>query len=67
LESRIKYPACNVIPYWLLCYWKLVRTETDGDFARAWDLLPERLPRGVKCPTVELLAVALVDHGLVDR
>lgn len=66
-ESRIKYPPSNVVPFWLFCYWKLVRTETGGDFAKAWSLLPSRLPRGVKCPPVELLAVALVDHNLVDR
>lgn len=67
LESRLRYPASNVIPFWLLCFWKLVRNEANGDFARAWKILPDRLPIGTECPTIELLAVALVDHGLVDR
>ncbi|MGC4410637.1 hypothetical protein D4A92_19610 [Rhizobium rosettiformans] len=65
--ARQKYPRNNIVPFWLLCYWKLVRTEAEGDFAKAWKMLPRRLPAGVQCPTIEVLAVALVDHGLADR
>jgi len=66
-ESRLKFPASNVVPYWLLCYWRLVKLETRGDFAKAWEMLPDHLPNWSFCPTVEQLAVALVDHELAER
>jgi hypothetical protein len=66
-QTRAIFPASNVIPFWLLCYWRLVRGEAQGDFAKAWEMLPSRLPRGMKCPRIEVLAIALVDHGLAER
>lgn len=66
-KSRLKLPSSNIIPYWLLCYWRLVKQETDGDLAKAWEMLPDHLPNCSFCPTVEQLAVALVDQGLAER
>lgn len=64
-RARAAYPVSNIVPAWLLCYWRLLRTTAHGDFAMAWKLLPDQLPKGVRCPTAEIMAMALVDHGLV--
>ena len=54
----------NVVPVWLLCYWRLYRGEARGDYHAAWKALPRHLPRGVTRPSVEEAANALYDHGL---
>ena len=60
-------PPSNVVPFWLLCYWRLVHNEAQGDFAKAWKMLPAHLPSGMKCPTLPAMAATLVVHGLAER
>lgn len=55
----------NVTPVWLLPFWRLVRGEARGCFRQAWISLPNHLPRGMERPSVEDMAAALYDHGLV--
>lgn len=66
-RTRNQYPATNVIPAWLLFYWRVLRTTAAGDYAKAWAMLPSALPMNVTCPTVEGLAAMLVYHHLIDE
>lgn len=69
MRSQIIYPHVeveftNVTPVWLLPFWRLLRGDARGDYARAWKALPNHLPRGYRRPTVMECATILVDHGL---
>lgn len=42
----------NAAPPWILPLMRLMRTEAQGDLARAWRALPDHLPDGVTLPDV---------------
>jgi hypothetical protein len=64
--ARLLVEPSNVTPVWLLSFWRLVKGEAMGDYHAAWKALPDRLPPCVQMPTVDEIAVVLVDHGLAD-
>lgn len=63
-QTRLEFAPSNVMPVWFLPFWRLVKGEAEGSFHAAFVALPVHLPRGVRCPTAEELAIVLVDHGL---
>lgn len=42
----------NAAPPWILPLMRLMRTEAQGDLARAWRSLPNHLPDGVALPEI---------------
>lgn len=63
-QTRAKVERSNVTPVWLLPFWRLVRGEAQGDYAKAWKELPNHLPKGVECPSIFAAAAIITDHGL---
>ncbi|SOC82849.1 hypothetical protein SAMN05421890_1271 [Ensifer adhaerens] len=55
----------NVMPAWVLIFWRLYRGEAGGDYARAWSLLPSQLPAGHRRPDPHIAAQVLINHGLI--
>jgi len=64
LQTRAKIQRSNVTPVWLLPFWRLVKGEASGDYAKAWAALPGHMPLGTTRPSIEEAAVILVDHNL---
>lgn len=64
-QTRLQVERSNVTPVWLLPFWRLLRTEAQGDYAIAYRLLAKRLPTGTPIPTKEQTAIVLLDHGLI--
>ncbi|WP_158259872.1 DNA-binding protein [Phyllobacterium phragmitis] len=58
--------AENTAPPWVLPLVRILKTETNGDLAEAWDILPERLPPEIALPSVEEAAKVLVRLGLAN-
>lgn len=54
----------NTAPPWVLPLVRLMKKETSGNLAEAWQKLPDRLPPGVTLPTVDEAAKVLVRFGL---
>lgn len=63
-QTRAEVERSNVTPVWLLPFWRLVRGEAQGDYAKAWKELPNHLPKGVECPSIFAAAAIITDHGL---
>lgn len=56
----------NVMPAWVLIFWRLYRGPAEGDYARAWSLLPAHLPTGHRRPDPHIAAQVLINHGLLQ-
>ena len=54
----------NAAPVWVLPLMRILRGEAEGDLARAWRALPDRLPTGTALPDAEEAAKVLVALGL---
>lgn len=63
-EIRARYANGNVTPVWLLIFWRLVRGDAKGDFAKAYRMLPRHIPAGTKSPSVEECAAIIAHHKL---
>ena len=63
-QIRARYIVSNVTPVWLLVFWRLVRGEAGGDFAKAYRLLPDRIPAGTISPSIEECAAILAHYRL---
>ena len=48
---------------WLLYFLRLANAA-QGDYAKAWQMLPGRLPKTVRCPTMHECAAVLAIHRL---
>lgn len=66
-KTRAQIAYSNITPPWLLFFWRLVKGDAQGDYAKAWRLLPAHLPATVKCPSMVECAAVLVDHDLAER
>lgn len=51
-------------PAWVLPLMRIMKAETCGSLADAWEILPERLPQGIIMPSAEEAAEILVSLGL---
>ncbi|MCW9034564.1 MAG: DNA-binding protein [Rhodospirillales bacterium] len=55
----------NTAPPWLLPFMRLVKNDPHGDLSEAYKALPDQLPKGMDCPTLEEAAEVLVRFGIV--
>ncbi|MGU3398143.1 DNA-binding protein [Brucellaceae bacterium D45D] len=55
----------NTAPAWVLPLMRLMKGEAQGNLGKAWQALPEHLPRGTVLPPVQEAAQILVNLGLV--
>lgn len=61
-QQLVAYP--NVTPVWLLPFLRLLKTRARGSFAVAYELLPLYLPKRVRRPSRDAVALVMVYHGL---
>ncbi len=54
----------NTAPAWVLPLMRLMKGEAQGNLGKAWQALPQHLPRGTALPSVDEAAVVLVNLGL---
>ncbi|MET3611780.1 hypothetical protein ABID16_000085 [Rhizobium aquaticum] len=54
----------NTAPVWVLPLMRLMKGEAQGNLGRAWQALPDHLPRGMALPTVKEAAEILINLGL---
>jgi hypothetical protein len=57
----------NTAPPWVLPLMRIMRRETNGDLAAAWEMLPERLPPTIALPSIDEAAHILVVLGLAGN
>ena len=56
--------TANVTPVWLLPFMRLVKGPAQGDYAKAYAMLPYHLPKRVRRPSTAVVAVVLAQHNL---
>ncbi len=54
----------NTAPAWVLPLMRLMKGEAQGNLGKAWQALPEHLPRGTALPSVKEAAQILINLGL---
>lgn len=64
-RARLLIKQSNVTPPWVLAFWRILKSDAGGDYSVAWQLLPSRLNRGDRLPTVEEAVIVLLDHNLI--
>lgn len=62
-EARALVADTKVTPPWLLYFLRLANAS-QGDYAKAWKMLPHHLPKAVRCPTMHECAAVLAIHHL---
>lgn len=62
-QARALVENPKVTPPWLLYFLRLARAA-QGDYAKAWRMLPDHLPKGIRCPSMLECAAVLTIHRL---
>ena len=62
-EARALVADPKVTPPWLLYFLRLANAA-NGNYAWAWKMLPDQLPKTMRRPTLLECAAVLAIHGL---